>query len=85
VPTANHSRSSRIKPSARAPATDSDDSKSLGTDTKEGFDISSSVVGLIILAFSLAFFILDVWQVYPITVVPHCAENGFASAADTFA
>jgi hypothetical protein len=34
--------------------------------SKDGFEISSSVAGLIILAFSLAFFITYVWKVYPI-------------------
>jgi hypothetical protein len=34
--------------------------------SKDGFEISSSVVGLIVLAFSLAFFITYVWKVYPI-------------------
>jgi hypothetical protein len=36
------------------------------TFSKDGFEISSSVAGLIILAFSLAFFIIYVWKVYPI-------------------
>jgi hypothetical protein len=34
--------------------------------SRDGFEISSSVVGLIILGFSLAFFITYVWKVYPI-------------------
>ncbi len=37
-----------------------------GKFSKDGFEISSSVVGLIVLAFSLAFFITYVWQVYPL-------------------
>src|SRR5690242_17612411 len=46
VPTPNHGRSSRLKRSDRPPTTDSNDSRSLRTDTKGGFDPDAPIVDM---------------------------------------